>query len=673
MLRKMRTALAVALSFMMIFSAVFADVIIYEATFEIGDSNATSISLTQGECKTLRVTFTGTGSIEGNMETDWFDHPAKIIIDSDGNLIPEGTITEYYEKNQTKISFNLEICATDDANLTDITIDLFEGAPRMGSGGGEGKFISFGSAIKIRNSATAVIDVIYDGGGEEEEYSDISISKTVDKSSADVGEEIDYTITVTNNGPSDATGVVVNDILPQHIKYVSHEASQGTYDENTGAWDLGSLANEDYATLQITAKPNAGAAGKTMTNTASLFDLDQIDSNTDNDTDSTDVYVTAVDIEIAKSVTANLPNPDNEITFTINVTNNGPDGATGVVVTDTLPAGLVYVDSDSVDVNIEEQTITWDVGNLTNGETKTLTINAQITVAGTFVNHASVTDVDQYDIYNDNDNAIASIDIGELKVMKFYDADVNGINDTEAELVDWMFKVEYDLDGEKDDYGWETFGNVDSGTSIFFVSGTEVRITEGRSTIGTWVPTTEVQQTAVLENTTESFEFGNVCLESGGGKTLGFWSNKNGQKFIGIDDLAFLRGLNLRDRKGNNFDPANYSAYKKWLLEGEAVNMAYMLSVQLSAMEMNVYNGLVDNSAMIYAPYVDCADELGFISIGNLMTCANNLLAGDGSMIVGSGSTERAKFEAVKNALDKANNNMNFVQLSPCPYGGFIF
>lgn len=674
MLRKMTATLAVILSFMITFTIVFADVNINEATFEIDGSSVTSISLAQGECKTLRVTFYGVGSITGNISTEWLKHPESIIIDSSGNLQPEGEKVIYYNHGQTMINFDLNIEAADDANFTNIIIDLFEGVIKGGSGGGKGKFISFGSAIKIKHDATANINVTYDDGEEEEEYSDIFVTKTVDQFIADVGDEIVYTITVSNNGPDDASGVVVNDLLPLEMEYVSHIASQGTYDKISGVWDIDHLANESYVTLQIKVKPKAGAAGETLTNTASLTDLDQINSITDNDTDSVDVYVTAVDILLSKSVDANLPNSDNQITFTISVTNNGPDDASGVVVTDNLPVGLVYVDSDSVDVNIVGQAITWNVGDLAKEDTKTLTINARVEVAGTFVNNALVAHVDQYDLNNDNDEATVSIDIGELKVIKFYDANVNGLNDSETELDGWMFLVEYDLDGEGEEYGRETFGNVYSGTSLFFVSGTEVRVTEGRSRIGTWVPTTVVQQVAVLTNETVILEFGNVCLGNGGGKTLGFWSNKNGQALItNGGDLGFLYELNLRDSKGNAFNPTNYSTYKKWLLNGDAVNMAYMLSVQLSAMEMNVYNGLVDNNAIIYAPYADCANELGFVSISTLMTYANDLLSGINPIMIGSDSPDRAKFEAVKNALDRANNNMNFIQMSPCLYGDFEF
>ena len=155
--------------------------------------------------------------------------------------------------------------------------------------------------------------------------------------------------------------------------------------------------------------------------------------------------------------------------------------------------------------------------------------------------------------------------------------------------------------------------------------------------------------------------FGNVCLGAGGGLTLGFWSNKNGQALFGDDDLALMVTLNLRNPNGSAFDPISYPAFRTWLLSANATNMAYMLSAQLAAMELNVFNGKVDGSAPVYAPGLNA---LGFISVNNLMVAANTELGLHG--LVPSDSPYRAYQEALKNALDRANNNQNFVQAGPC-------
>src|SRR6266567_2731075 len=83
-----------------------------------------------------------------------------------------------------------------------------------------------------------------------------------------------------------------------------------------------------------------------------------------------------------------------------------------------------------------------------------------------------------------------------------------------------------------------------------------------------------------------SVTFGNVCLGAGGGLTLGFWSNKNGQALVSTADLSYLGSLNLVNGAGTAFDPASYSTFRSWILSATAVNMAYMLSAQLAAMEL---------------------------------------------------------------------------------------
>jgi hypothetical protein len=65
-----------------------------------------------------------------------------------------------------------------------------------------------------------------------------------------------------------------------------------------------------------------------------------------------------------------------------------------------------------------------------------------------------------------------------------------------------------------------------------------------------------------------------------------------------------LVALNLRNADGTNFNPVSYTAYRSWLLKAKATNMAYMLSAQLSGMELNVFNGKVSGSSLIYATYL---------------------------------------------------------------------
>ncbi len=165
----------------------------------------------------------------------------------------------------------------------------------------------------------------------------------------------------------------------------------------------------------------------------------------------------------------------------------------------------------------------------------------------------------------------------------------------------------------------------------------------------------------------DGLDFFNVCLGPGGGKTLGFWSNKNGQAQMNdggtmAPELALLSGYCLRNATGADFNPGSYSSFRSWLLSANATNMAYMLSAQFAAMVLNVEAGFVSGGSLVYAPGLGASD---FISITDLLAAANAALCADG--YTPSGDPNRALQGALKNALDRANNNLNFVQPGPCP------
>ena len=98
------------------------------------------------------------------------------------------------------------------------------------------------------------------------------------------GTSVTYTLTLTNEGPSPATGVIVQDKLPSGVTFLSAQGD-GTYDAATGKWDLSSEVIEKDATrtLRITVTIDASAAGSVVTNTATIEKQDQIgDKKPDN-------------------------------------------------------------------------------------------------------------------------------------------------------------------------------------------------------------------------------------------------------------------------------------------------------------------------------------------------------------------------------------------------------
>lgn len=270
--------------------------------------------------------------------------------------------------------------------------------------------------------------------------------------------------------------------------------------------------------------------------------------------------------------------------------------------------------------------------------------------------NGSARDISHVEFCFDEDDEVPPEDPpAHLDVVKFYDANANGINDDSQDITGWKVNVS------------PTPGDLFTSVSIDLAPG-EYTVSEYDALESNWVHTTPISEVVLLDfGDEELVEFGNLCLGGGGGRTKGFWTNKNGQALIGEDDLTMLRDLNLVNADGSSFDPATKAAVKSFLQGANAVNMANMLSAQLAAMALNVNNDLVDGTALIYAPGTESANALGFATVDDVMDEADAEL-GDDAKTPSGDEPNRTDQEELKNALDAANNNQNFVQDTPCAF-----
>jgi uncharacterized repeat protein (TIGR01451 family) len=249
---------------------------------------------------------------------------------------------------------------------------------------------------------------------------DLAVAKTVDDGLPHEGDTVTYTVDVQNLGPDDATGVEVTDLLPAGVTYQSDTPSAGSYDDSSGVWTVGDLANGAAGTLTITASVDAGTAGSTITNTASLTGSDQADSNPANDSDSADVVVRSVDLAVTKSVDNGAPAVGDDVTYTVTLTNDGPEAGTTVGVTDLLPAGVAFLSHTLSRGDYDSNTGFWAIGTVGVGVSDTLTITARVlsgTAGTTVTNTASITSADQGDANQANNTASADIDVLEAGAL----------------------------------------------------------------------------------------------------------------------------------------------------------------------------------------------------------------------------------------------------------------
>ncbi len=243
-------------------------------------------------------------------------------------------------------------------------------------------------------------------------YTDLALTKTVDPPAVEEGDRVTYTITVTNKGPLAATGLEVSEPLTNGLTYVSNTVSQGSYASGTGAWTVGSLAVGSTATLTIAADVDVGTAGTSITNRSRISAIDQADPTPGDNEDTAGVTVEGVDVGVGKSVLPAVPVEKEQLVYTVSVTNFGPDAATGVVVTDVLPSGLMYESDVASQGTYDDGTGAWTVGTLALSQVETLSITARVetnTAGSTITNTATRTATDQVDTNALNDTASAEV------------------------------------------------------------------------------------------------------------------------------------------------------------------------------------------------------------------------------------------------------------------------
>lgn len=316
----------------------------------------------------------------------------------------------------------------------------------------------------------------------------------------------------------------------------------------------------------------------------------------------------------------------------------------------------------------------------------------------------------------------------KLRGCKYYDRNANGVRDANEPPLAGV-RIIVSLDGVEDapietgaDGCWERTG-VQPDTEFFIreilpltgmepsfywrqTAPGEIAVDVGMGGIvlvraheGTTIGGTPVNDVVTIDG----LDFGNICFgPNNTGRTLGYWSNRNGQAEManGMVDtsvyptfadnpiflelgqgmngnLSFLRRHNLKgdaiDIKAPvtvDFDPATYPQFKNWLLNGNAYNMSYMLSVQLAATSLNVRLRRFPDSQIVDASAI-CDSSgfcLGLTVIGNVRRLADQSLGNAGGNVTISGSPHRDSQELMKNFLDGVNNNrIPFAQNDPCP------
>lgn len=285
-------------------------------------------------------------------------------------------ITDFMPVDFIDVEINPSVGSYDSLNGIWTILELANGASATLTMAGK---LSSIVTTEITNTATIIHEDQYDPSPDNTasaninvQEADVDVTKTVDKESVNVGENVIFTITVKNNGPNPATGLIFIDKLPIGLECNYTNADKFVSLDHIGnyvLWNLGTLTDGESAILTINALVTAPGV---ITNIVRKIHEDQYDQDIDFATVS--IYAPKADVSITNTPNQPKLNVGDTAIFTIEATNNGPDTATNVKITDMLPSGFTAQPNTGTFING-----IWDIGTLEKGQKAILTIKGVIT------------------------------------------------------------------------------------------------------------------------------------------------------------------------------------------------------------------------------------------------------------------------------------------------------
>ncbi|MDR6560248.1 SdrD B-like domain-containing protein [Arcicella sp. BE140] len=244
---------------------------------------------------------------------------------------------------------------------------------------------------------------------------DVAIKIDADRTLAKLNENINFLISVTNNGPSTARNIIITNPLPAGLEFVS--SSNGlTVSGDKIVISFDSLMKDQVRTFAYVGKMKGTA---TIINPASVTSLK--DPNLTNNSSSVTINGENADLSLIKTVSNLTPHVGDTLTYTLTVNNAGPNTATNVEVKDIIPAGMVFV--SSTNTTHTSGVITGTSVSIPSGSSQVFTYKVKVLTAGTFTSAAEITKSDQPDPdstpangtnNNEDDKSSVTITVTEL-------------------------------------------------------------------------------------------------------------------------------------------------------------------------------------------------------------------------------------------------------------------
>lgn len=336
---------------------------------------------------TILVTNTGVSDAVNVNVTDFL--PAGVVATS---ITVAGEQVVDNDPDVGRLSFVIPVVPTGAENAVTVRIETIVGGSLTGSitntvtiSGGGVNDPPEGNTATVTTNLSPMID--------------LAIDKTGPESFVPGSGTIEYTLVITNSGPSVATNVTVRDTLPTGLQ-LQTITLDGTEVQNQGTGNNVELViptvtvgEAGTRTVVITATVAATATGS-LTNEATVEASG--DSNPENNRSESTVSLTPIaDVGVTKTVSAANAVPGDQLTYTIVVSNAGPSAAAGVTMIDVLPTGLTFVSGtgpNGTTLSANGQNVEVAIGTLGAGASQTYTIIASVNegVAGALVNNVTV-------------------------------------------------------------------------------------------------------------------------------------------------------------------------------------------------------------------------------------------------------------------------------------------
>lgn len=239
-------------------------------------------------------------------------------------------------------------------------------------------------------------------------HADLSISKNDSVDPVAAGAQLTYTITVANDGPSDAQNVRVTDTLPADVTLIS---TAGCAEDPAAVpvCSLGTVAAGATAQYTMTVEVASSSALGSLINQASVAS-DTLDMDPSNDAVSEETAVIALaDLAIEKTAEPNPVVSGTDLTYTVTVTNLGPSWSRSVVASDPLPAGVTLVSTAGC-AEDPAGTPACSLGDLAPGDSRLLTIvvNVDVQTEGVINNQVTVSSNTEDPVSTNNQAAAES-------------------------------------------------------------------------------------------------------------------------------------------------------------------------------------------------------------------------------------------------------------------------